>query len=148
MDLNSHFWILTRTFELLERFFFKLKNVIESFEMKLNSKDRTEIIKTKNQNRNMKSQNSERRKPSFTNRICRKYRLIWTRTEQNNDHTRIIHKIQFHSSFKTSLNVYFWMDNELLNSVQSLASLSIFTCPNYEICLKLTIKASEQRQYC
>ena len=30
--------------------------------------------------------------------------------------------------FKTSLNVYFWMDNKLLNSVQILSSWSIFTC--------------------
>ena len=72
--------------------------------------EQSEIIKTKNQNRNMKSQNSERRKPSFTNRICRKYRLIWTRTEQNNDHTRIIHKIQFRSSFNASGKlVLFWI---------------------------------------
>ena len=30
--------------------------------------------------------------------------------------------------FKTSLNVYFWMGNKLLNSVQILSSWSIFTC--------------------
>ena len=45
--------------------------------------------------------------------------------------------------FQTSLNVYFWMDNELLSGVQSLASRSIFTCSNYEICSNLTIKASD-----
>ena len=55
----------------------KLKNVIKSFEMTLNSKHSTEKLKTKNQrNRNMKSQNTERRKPSFTNKIGRKCRLI------------------------------------------------------------------------
>ena len=43
----------------------KLKNV-KSFEMTLNCKHRTEVIKTKNQNRNMKIQSSERRNPSFT----------------------------------------------------------------------------------
>ena len=62
--------------------------------MTLNSKHRTKIIKTKNQrNRNMKSQNTERRKPCFIKRISRKRRLIWTRTEQNNDHTGMMHKI-------------------------------------------------------
>ena len=46
---------------------------------------------TKNQrNRNMKNQNTERRKPSFTKRIGGKCRLIETRNEQNNDHTRIM----------------------------------------------------------
>ena len=35
--------------------------------MKLNSKHRTEIVKTKNQgNTDMKTENTERRKPSFT----------------------------------------------------------------------------------
>ena len=54
----------------------KLKNVIKSFEMTLNSKHRIELINTKNQrNRNMKSQNTERRKPCFTKRIGRKCRL-------------------------------------------------------------------------
>ena len=61
--------------------------------------------------------------------------------------------------FQTPLDVYFWMDNELLNKVQSLASLPTFSCSKstveqwntgtkYELCLKLTIKASERRQYC
>ena len=51
------------------------------------------------------------------------------------------------------------MDNELLNNVQSPASRLIFTCSEstkvqknnrsrYEIFSKLTIKASERRQYC
>ena len=79
----------------------KLKNVIKSFEMTLNSKYRTQKIKSKNQRyRNMKNQNTERRKPGITNRIGRECRIIYTRTEQNNDHTRIMHKIQFRSSFK------------------------------------------------
>ena len=48
-----------------------------SFEMTLNSKHSTEKLKTKDQrNRNMKSQNTERQKPSFTNKIGRKCRLI------------------------------------------------------------------------
>ena len=46
-----------------------------------------------------KKQKHKRRKPSFTKRIGRKCRLIQTRTEQNNDHTRMMHKIQFRSSF-------------------------------------------------
>ena len=61
--------------------------------------------------------------------------------------------------FQTPLDVYFWMDNELLNKMQSLASLPTFSCSKstveewntgtkYELCLKLTIKASERRQYC
>ena len=55
----------------------KLENVIKSFEMTLNSKHRTEKIKSKNQrNRNMKSQNTERRKPSLTRRIGRKYKPV------------------------------------------------------------------------
>ena len=42
----------------------KLKNVIRSFEMTLNSKHRTEKIKTQKQrNENMKSQNTEKRIP-------------------------------------------------------------------------------------
>ena len=71
--------------------------MFKSFEMTLNSKHGTEKLKTKNQrNRNMKNQNAERRKPSFTKRTDRKCRL----TEQNADHMRIMHKIQFLSSFK------------------------------------------------
>ena len=55
----------------------KLKNVIKSFGMTLNSKHRTEKVKNKNQrNRNMKNKNTERRKPSFTKRMGRKCRLI------------------------------------------------------------------------
>ena len=43
--------------------------------MTLNSKHRTEKLKTKNQrNRNMKNQDTER-KPSFTKRTIRKCRL-------------------------------------------------------------------------
>ena len=64
-------------------------------------KHRTEKLKTKNKRyRNTIDQNSERLKPSFSKGIGRKCRLISTRTEQNNDHTRIMHKIQFRSSFK------------------------------------------------
>ena len=55
----------------------KLKNGIKCFEMTSNSKHRTEKIKTKIQRiRNMKSQNTKRRKPSFTKRIGRKCKLI------------------------------------------------------------------------
>ena len=51
----------------------KLKNVIKSFEIKLNLEHRTEITKTKNKkNRNTKSQKTEKRKPSFTKGIGRK----------------------------------------------------------------------------
>ena len=69
--------------------------------MTLNSKHRTEKLNTKNKRyRNTKKQNPERFKPSISNRIGRKCRLISTRPTQNNDHTQIIHKIQFRSSFK------------------------------------------------
>ena len=45
----------------------KLKNVIKYFEMTLSLKHRTEKIKNKNQrNTNMKDQNTERRKPTFS----------------------------------------------------------------------------------
>ena len=55
----------------------KLKNVVKSFEMTLNSKHGTEKIKNKNKwNRNMKNQNTERQKTSFTKRIGIKCRLI------------------------------------------------------------------------
>ena len=55
----------------------KWKNVIKSFGMTLNSKQRTEKIKTKSRrNRNMKSQNIERQKTSLIKRIGRKCRLI------------------------------------------------------------------------
>ena len=71
--------------------------------MTLNSKHRTEKMKTKNQRkRNMKNQNTERQKPSFTKAIGRKCRLIETRTEQNHDQTQIMHKIKFRSSSKLS----------------------------------------------
>ena len=40
----------------------KLKNAIKSFEMTSNSKHRTDIIKTKNQNRNMKDENVDLQK--------------------------------------------------------------------------------------
>ena len=45
----------------------KLKDVIKSFGMILNSKHRTEKLKTKNQRyKNTKNQNTARQKPSFT----------------------------------------------------------------------------------
>ena len=47
----------------------------------------------------MKNQNPGRLKSSFSKRIGRKCRLVSTRTEQNNDHTQIMDKIQFRSSF-------------------------------------------------
>ena len=67
--------------------------VIKSLEMNLNSKHRTEKLKPKSQRyRNTKNQNTERWKPSFTKRIDRKGTLILFHTEQNNDHTWIMHK--------------------------------------------------------
>ena len=76
------------------------------FEMTLSLKHRTEKLKTKNgRYRNSKNQNSEILKLSFSKRIDRKCRLISTRTEQNNNHTRIMHKIQFPSSFKLLLQL-------------------------------------------
>ena len=61
--------------------------------------------------------------------------------------------------FQTPLNVYFWMNNERLNNAQSLASWPIYTYSKStavqyntrssdEIFLKLTINASQWRQYC
>ena len=37
---------------------------------------------------------------TFSKRVGRKCRLTQTRTEQNNDHARSMHKTQFHSFFK------------------------------------------------
>ena len=55
----------------------------------MNSKHRTEKRKKKNQrNINMKNQNTERWKPSFTRRVGGKCRIIYTRTEENNDHKK------------------------------------------------------------
>ena len=68
--------------------------------MTLNSKHRTEKLKTKNQRyRDTKNQNTEKRKPSFTKRIGRKSDLYKPVLNIINDHTQIIHKIQFRSSF-------------------------------------------------
>ena len=64
-------------------------NVLKSFEMTLNAKYWTEKLKTKKQKIKKHNQNTERRKPSFTKRIGRKYRLIQSRTEKNNDHMHI-----------------------------------------------------------
>ena len=51
----------------------------------------------------MKNQNTERQKPK---RIDKKYRIIETRTEQNNDHTRIMHKMEFCSFFKAFIKPF------------------------------------------
>ena len=52
-------------------------NVTKSFDMTLNSKHRTEKLKTKSQRYwNTKNENTDRRKSSFTERIGRKYRLM------------------------------------------------------------------------
>ena len=54
-----------------------LKNVIKSFEMTLNSKHRTEKLKSKNKrNRNIKNQNIERRKIVLAKEWVKKCRLI------------------------------------------------------------------------
>ena len=59
--LNMFFVITRFLTDRLSKVRTKLKNVIKSFEITLNSKHRTEKIKTKNQrNRNMKNQNTER----------------------------------------------------------------------------------------
>ena len=74
----------------------KLNNVINSDIIKddIEFKTQNKKIIAKNQRyRNMKVQNTERRKPSFIKIIDRKYRLTETRTEQNNNHTRIMHQI-------------------------------------------------------
>ena len=56
---------------------------------------------SKTKNEKPKIQKQKRRKPGFTKRIGRKFRLIKTCSEQNTDHTQIIRKIQFRSSFKS-----------------------------------------------
>ena len=62
--------------------------------MTLNLKHRTEIIKTNIQrNRNINRQNKEKPKLRLTKR---------TGTEQNHDHTEIMQKIHFRSSFNFS----------------------------------------------
>ena len=54
-----------------------MRTKLKNFETTLNLKHRTEKPETKNQRyENIKNQNTERRKPSFTKRICRKCRLI------------------------------------------------------------------------
>ena len=73
-----------------------LNNFINSDIIKddIEFKTQNKKIIAKNQRyRNMKVQNTERRKPSFIKIIDRKYRLTETRTEQNNNHTRIMHQI-------------------------------------------------------
>ena len=54
-------------------------NVVNSFEVIMNSKHRTEKLKTKTKNQRYRKtgkQNTEGRKPSFTKRIGTKCRLI------------------------------------------------------------------------
>ena len=69
--------------------------------MTLNTKNGKERLKTKNQRcKNTKKQNTGKRKPSFTKRIGRKCKLRLTHAEQNNDHSRIMHKTEFRSAFK------------------------------------------------
>ena len=81
-------------------------NVINFFRIALNSKHRTEKLKAKNQRyRNTKNQNTERRKPKLTERKGKRFKLISSRTEQINDHTWTIHKMQFRGSFKESITV-------------------------------------------
>ena len=63
--------------------------------------DKVKQKNTKTQRyRNAKNQNTERRKPK---RIDKKYR---TRTEQNNDHIRIMHKMEFCSLFKAFIKPF------------------------------------------
>ena len=51
----------------------------------------------------MKNKNTKKKNPTFPKKKKKKIgtecRLTYTHTEQNNDHARIIHKIQFRSSF-------------------------------------------------
>ena len=69
--------------------------------MTLNLNHRTEKLKTENKRyRNTKSQNPERLKSSYSKIIGRKHGFTKTRTQQNNDHPRIMHKIKFRSFFK------------------------------------------------
>ena len=74
----------------------------EVFEKTLNLKHK-EKLKIKTQRcRNTKSENTERRKSIFTKIIGRKYRLIQTSAEKNNDRTEIIYEMQFRNSFKST----------------------------------------------
>ena len=45
-------------------------------------------------------ESAERQKTNFPKKISRKCRLVWIRIEHNNDHIRIVRKMQFRSSFK------------------------------------------------
>ena len=64
---------------------------------------------------------------------------------------------------QTRLNIYFWMENELLNNLQRLDFRPIFLCSKSttvywiklwslfkvnNVCTKLTKSGSERRQYC
>ena len=74
----------------------RLKNIIKFDFIKNDIKLKTypkKIKAKKLRYGNMKNQNTERWKPSFPKKIGRKYRPIWNRIEQNNDHTRIMHKM-------------------------------------------------------
>ena len=74
---NAIVYILFFIADYLNKVRTKLKNIIQSFEITMNSKHRPEKLKTKNhRNRNMKNQNTQRRKLSFTKRIGRKCRLL------------------------------------------------------------------------
>ena len=65
-------------------------NVIKTFEMRSNLKNKKRIMKIERY-KNTKNRSSEQRKLSFTRGIGWKFGLIKNLTEQNTDHTQIMH---------------------------------------------------------
>ena len=70
--------------------------------MKLETKNRAEKLKTKNQSTETRKTKAQKDKNLvLPKELGRKCRVIYiTRAEQNNNNTQIKHKIQFRSSFK------------------------------------------------
>ena len=72
---------------------------VKTLKITLNTKHRTEKLKTNKQRyKNTQNQNTDRRKSSFTKTMCRKCRLYKTCIEQNSNHTQKMNKIPFRSS--------------------------------------------------
>ena len=88
------------------------------------------------QGENTKS--SERWKNYFYKRIGRKCRPIPTRIEQNNDHTRLMHGIQFRSFFKE----YRWL-RKMIHQIDSKSEwllLSARFTAKFELVFVLTLE--------
>ena len=69
--------------------------------MTLNSKHGAKKLKTKKPKiQKHEKPKHKKTKTQFYKKNRQKMQTYINRTEQNNDYTRIMHKIQFHSSFK------------------------------------------------